>query len=851
LVGREKELAMLDEIVRATTSGTGSVLFIVGEPGLGKTRLVEESRKRFMAWVGAGTGRLPLWLEGRCASYASSTPYGLYQQLLSAWVGAAPEEGEEVVRSALERAMKAIFGGHVDHSALLAQMMGLRPGPGEEYLARLSPEGLQRATFAAVRALVAQLVGRGPTVLVLEDLHWADPTSLRLTEELATVASEGPLFLLATRRPEPDAGVPVLERALEAGTSCHLRRIELSPLPEEAERDLARSLVGPGTSEAVIATMCEGVAGNPLFLEERLSSLVETGALVRDKTVWQLSDSADTEIPEVLERLIRSRVDRLRPGPREIITSASVLGPEFGLSALAAVVELEGGLAAELAELSAAGLLTEVRRAPEPAYRFRHALIQEAIYGGMVRDRRRHLHARAAWGLEAASSERLEEVAAVLGHHYAAAGETARAVNYFELAGDHAVSVFASDEAISSYRSALAVIGPGRASDKLMTEAGVHLRAKVANVLRWMSGRNVEGREVLHEAIGLVDEQSSFLAARLQTLLGRAEIENHNYAAALAAFDAAEAHLGDDPRDKDRDVIGLWVEIQLEGRALLYHFNNEPAKLAAVLAEVGPVVDARGGLPEKQLYLTALHRCQLLQRRHRVDDEIIGTARAALAAAERGGHEPLVIPLPEPQRGAHEVGWKQYNLGRCLVLHGDLDEAEETLSAALATADRIGEQVLRVRVLSLLALTALRRHDTMAVASLVAQVSEGATPTQGLEYLAMAKASLAWLAWQEGRLEEVGPRAEEALALWAETTGWQPLHWICLWPLIAVRLGTGNVSEAVDASRRLLEPSQQRLADELEPLVIAACEAWDSGDQELAGAKLAEAVDLAHDLHFC
>ena len=94
-MGRRVELAVLDDALREATSGTGSVVFVVGEPGLGKTRLVQECRKRFMAWVGAGTGRLPLWLEGRCASYASSTPYGLYQQLLSAWTGAAPEEGEE------------------------------------------------------------------------------------------------------------------------------------------------------------------------------------------------------------------------------------------------------------------------------------------------------------------------------------------------------------------------------------------------------------------------------------------------------------------------------------------------------------------------------------------------------------------------------------------------------------------------------------------------------------------------------------------------------------------------------------------------------------------------------------
>jgi DNA-binding SARP family transcriptional activator len=231
LVGRNVELALLDDALRKAVSGTGSVVFLVGEPGLGKTRLVHECRKRFMAWVGAGTGRLPLWLEGRCASYASSTPYGLYQQLLSAWTGAAPEEGEGVLRPGLERAMKAIFGGQVDYAGLLAHVMGLRAGPDEARLARLSPEDLQRATFAALKAVVARLAEKGPTVLVLEDLHWADPISVRLTEELAALAGDGPLLLLATRRPEPDPGVSALETALEADGGCAMpqRRASLVP----------------------------------------------------------------------------------------------------------------------------------------------------------------------------------------------------------------------------------------------------------------------------------------------------------------------------------------------------------------------------------------------------------------------------------------------------------------------------------------------------------------------------------------------------------------------------------------------------------------------------------------------
>jgi class 3 adenylate cyclase len=398
VAGRQAELSVLDEALREATTGRGSVVFVVGDPGLGKTRLVQECRKHFMAWAGAGTGRLPLWLEGRCSSYASSTPYGLYQQLLSAWTGAVPEDGEEVVLPALRRAMNAIFGGQVDHAAFLANMLGLPAGPEEARLDQLSPEGLQRATFAAVIAVVARLVARGPTVLVLEDLHWSDPTSLHLTAELAGLACDGPLLLLATRRPEPDPGVSALEGSLEDAAACLFRKVDLSPLADAAERELARSLIGGDASEEVLGALRASAEGNPRFLEERFSSLIETGALAKAGGAWRLNRTEPAEVPEVLERLIRARVDRLGPLLRDAIVAASVLGAEFSLSAMATVTDLEEELPGALGQLCATGLLTEVRQLPEPIYRFRHALIQEATYQGMLRGQRRQLHARAAWG---------------------------------------------------------------------------------------------------------------------------------------------------------------------------------------------------------------------------------------------------------------------------------------------------------------------------------------------------------------------------------------------------------------------------------------------------------------------
>ena len=439
LVGRQPELAALGTALREAARGHGSVVLVTGEPGLGKTRLVQECRKR----VVRGTR----WLEGSCASYASSTPYGLYQQLLANWAGVTPDQPAAVVGPALERALAAERGGSL--FPLLARMMGLPPGAA---LGRLSPGELQKQTFAAWRSLVARLVAAGPVVLVLEDLHWADPTSLRLTLDLARLAAGRRLLVLATSRPE---SAPALD-------SLDARRLALAPLPGAAEEELARSLMGEGTSREVLDAVLSRADGNPLFLEERLSSLLETRALVRERGAWRISPTAGVQVPQALERMVRSRVDRLSPAARDAVRPASVLGTEFPLSLLAAVCAADE-LGPALAELRAKDFLHEVAGRAEPVYRFRHALIQEATYNGLLRAERRLLHGRAAWALEAAAEGRTDEVAAVLGRHFAAAGEPDRALRYFEMAGDHATASFANDEAISSFRSALAIAGEGEA----------------------------------------------------------------------------------------------------------------------------------------------------------------------------------------------------------------------------------------------------------------------------------------------------------------------------------------------------------------------------------------------------
>ena len=856
LVGRDAELAVLAEAVRATVSGRGGVVVVVGEPGLGKTRLVAECRNYFMGWAGAASGRLPLWLEGRCASYASSTPYGAYQQLLSRFIGAPLEAGETVLRQALETAMRAVLGKDKEPVPLLARMLGLPAGAGGERLAKMSPAELQHMTFLAMRSVLARLIEHGPTVLAIEDLHWSDPTSLRLTGELARLALSGPLLLLATRRPEPDPGVGELEAELAADPARAFRVLHLVPIPKPAERALALSLLGGTAAEEVLRAVCQGGDGNPLFLEERLASMLDTGALERDGAGWRLG-RGDTRVPEALERLIRSRTDRLSPAAREAIVAASVLGDEAERSAIGAVCELAGGLDAALSELVSGGLLTEARSQPEPFYRFRHALIRDATYHGLLRSHRRQLHARAAWYLEVGAAERLAEVAAVLGRHFAAAGEDDRAVHYFELAGDHADQIFAHEEAIASYRLALTVINGDRlANGAVPLPAASERRVSAARICEKLTDllmfidRFEEARSAGLAGLAVVRPEDVLQAARLQYLLGKIEFQQGNFDDALAAIAAAEELIGVPGLDDDQEWVELWLVLQLGEKYCIYAERDELDRGAALIASAAliesarPLAEARcEGDLAGHLY-GALATQHLRERRHRVDEQIVQELRRSMDSAWVPATTTLRFLRPE--RGQFSGA---LFLGIALTWYGDLAGAREVYERGLETAERAGSPGGRGALLVELAITAFRSGDVELVRGLLPEARAGAATRGDPYHLAAATALQAWVAWRDERLAEALVLGAEALELWHPHPGFYP-YCLALWPLAGAYLGTGQNEQAIAAARRILDPSLARLPDELETAVLAACEAWGGADPVRAGHLLADAVQLACDLGY-
>jgi adenylate cyclase len=834
LIGRDAEMRVVETALRQAVEGHGSLVVLTGDAGLGKTRLVQECRKRFIAWVGAGSGRLPLWLEGRGASYASATPYGLYRQLVASWVGVAPDEQAGRIQAALEGALTNLMG-NANLLPPLARMMGIaQPATS----GRVSPEDLQRMTFAALRSVVIRFAVAGPTVLVLEDLHWADPTSLSLTLELAELAAGRPLLVLATSRPKSGREeIAILTAAPSA------RPIALGPLPASAEQTLVESLMGQvpgaaggagGASPEVLAAVLASADGNPLFLEERLTSLLETRALVRQDGTWLLRQPAGPQLPQVLERLVRSRVDRLSTAAQEAIRAAAVLGPEFTAGLLADMLGTQpSALAPVLDELVASDL---VHREPPDSradtLRFRHALIQEATYLGLLRAERRRLHARAAAALEAASQDRLPEVAAVLGQYYAAAENAERAVHYLELAGDHATDAFANYEAISSFNAALAVTQRETAT---MAADAVRLHAKLANVL-WRIGRLDRAAAAFRAALELGGSVDTLHRAHLYTRLGRLELSDSQYDAAAAAFDAAEALLGDDPGGWDDPTVDQWLEMMVDGRASIHAMRFEPDLLLATLERARPLLESRGSPARRHTFHRQITMQELIRHRFRVEDADIARLRRSVELAEQTGDEK-------------DVGYATYFLGWALWLRGDLTEAQQQLEKALKMGERIGERHLLVTSLLALILIALRRHDTEAVRTLIPQ----ARTTAGKDgiYIALTVAVRAWLAWQDGHPDEVirlaGRVAEFDLN--ALVTGGR-YRWIYLFPLIAARLRSGDTTAAVAAARQIIDPAQQLLPDDLMAALDAACAAWDRGEAGPAADGLAGALRLAHDLHY-
>ncbi len=452
LVGRSRELGLGREALEVLRTGRGGVLVVAGDAGIGKSRLLNELRA-----LAERDGTC--WLEGRCVSYGESLPYWPFRDLLRGeWIGAGAEEPELRVRVGLRRRLEQLFESGADE--LYPYLGGLLDVALEHEAAartsQLSPEALQWRTFEVVGQLFARMAEDAPLVIALEDLHWADPTSVQLLEQLLSLAEEAPVLVVLSLRPERDHPAWGLREHAGREFPHLLREIDLGPLGD-ADGELLAALVAPATLPAELERrVLEAADGNPFFLEELVRSLADVGALVRIDDGWRFDHAVEVEVPPTVEKAILARLDRLSAPARDLVTAASALGRTFALPLLEGVLgELDGD---SLHELQRFGLLRQSRRWPQPEYRFRHALIQETAYRTLLAEQRTRLHRNAAEWLEERYAGRDAEVLGLLAYHWLRAQDEAKAADYLLRAGDKARLEYALDEAIEHYRDLLPLL---------------------------------------------------------------------------------------------------------------------------------------------------------------------------------------------------------------------------------------------------------------------------------------------------------------------------------------------------------------------------------------------------------
>jgi len=462
LVGREAEMQTLREALERLQAGVGGIVTVVGEAGIGKSRLVAELRK---AAPPLGVG----WEEGRCLSYGSSIAYLPWLDMLHRLLRMTPDASPAALRDALRGWVRELCPtSYEEVYPYLGRMMSLPlEDDVEDKLRGLGPERLKVLTFRAVERVVESATSEGSLVMVCEDLHWSDPTSLELLEHLLGLTDRTSLLLVCAFRPYTEHGCWAIRETIARLHRHHHTDLWLESLSTADSEELVGNLLEvEALPRPLRVRILDHAEGNPFYVEEVIRSLIDSDVLFFDEDTarWQAArEVEDIAIPDTLQGVLMARIDRLQEEARRVLQMASVIGRIFLHRILAAIAEQEDArpeqgrreLDSHLLTLQREEMIRQRARVPELEYIFKHHLTREAAYNGLLRSERREFHRQVAEALERLFAERMEEQLGFLAHHWDRAGERKKAIHYLRRAGEQAAAQFANAEALAFLSRAL------------------------------------------------------------------------------------------------------------------------------------------------------------------------------------------------------------------------------------------------------------------------------------------------------------------------------------------------------------------------------------------------------------
>jgi predicted ATPase/class 3 adenylate cyclase len=831
LVGRDDESRALREAIERLRSGVGGIVTVVGEAGLGKSRLVTEVREQTLAKDSEPSqGWAAQWVEGRCLSYGGSIAYLLWLDVLRGLLGIRADVTPLAARDALREQVQTLCPDRVDGVyPYLGRLMSLPLADQDENALRgLDSESLKNVTFRAVETLVEYTARQQPLAIVCEDLHWADPTSIALLEQLIAATDRVPLLLICVFRPET---THLCWRIKEAAARRYRHRhtdLWLDPLSADESAALVGNLLRiEDVPTALRSKILRRTEGNPFYVEEIIRSLIDSGVIVHDEATdrWQATQKAgDIALPDTLHGVLMARIDRLQEKIKRILQLASVIGRVFLYHVLAEIAQEEQELDEHLLTLQREQMIRERVRVPELEYIFKHHLTQEAAYDSLLKREQRAYHRQVAEALEQVFPERIEEQLGLLAHHWEGAGEAEKAVHYLRRAGERTAAQFANVEAVEYFSRALDLTPKEDLDGRY---ALISAREAVYNV-QGMRGEQRQDLAALVEiarAFAQREDRTEAIRKRAEVALREA---NHGYLTAdyLAAADAGQRaiHLAQATGDVGLEAQGYlhWGnaiamsddrrdgQLLLEKAMALARRAGSRALEAGILRELGVSSNLQEEHDQAKRYLErALRIWREIGNRMEEGRALSGLNSVALHTFDWAGARSYAeesLHLFRLTGNRREEGYVLGALGYLSCAQGDYATSqcyyEQSLRCFREAEDRLGEGVS----LQGQGLLAHEMGDDSACLHFSQQALDIGEAIDSDLVQARALLSLGHALAGLEHLEEARDAYQRALTLWQSlglSTGMRALA-----GLARVSLSEGNLSQARAHVEQILEAAQ-------------------------------------------
>lgn len=796
LVGRTHELAQFRTAWQQANAGGPSLALVSGEPGIGKSRLVEE-------FVRGLSRREANVVTARCYAAEGALAFAPVTSLLR---GAALAPALADLDPAWRKELSRLLPELADHRS---------PPP-----APLEKDWQRRRLFEAMARVV--LAGQ-PVLLVFDDLQWCDRDTLEWLRFLLRFDARARVLVVAAARShEVDANTALVGLLAELWGDGSITECELGPLDEAETAALARSLWrGEPTAEA-LARLFEQTEGVPLFVVEMLHSgwdtQVEPPASGAEGPLQPLSPK--------LRAVIASRLGQLSPTSSELMSMAAVIGREFGFEVLVKVSRRsEDEVMQGLDELWQRRIVREMAAG---LYDFSHDKLREVAYADMSQTRRRHLHRYTAEALE--SLAEADDVSGQIAYHYDLAESPERAIAHYRRAAESARALFAQEEAVAAYERALELVESlpqSAAFARWRDEVAGQLLEGLGDV-RQLQGMHEVAREHFGAALERPLREARVDRARLWRRIGEALVSQHRYDEAFAALASAEDALGPQSAGAGSAWWREWIDIGL-ARSFAHVWKGEWDATGRVLRGVEVPLRRHGTAVERGRLLVLQAFAVLGRDGHVYSDEAVALLRAALVEAEEADSESVGSAA-------------RFLLGFTLLWHDDRGEvrteleaeAQAQLEQALAACEASGDAVMRVSCLTSLSFVHRLAGNLDGTRAYALRTLEAATALEMPQYVGAGHGQLAWLAWCAGDHGTCEREGEAALAWWR--SGWPyPLQWNARLPLMGVRMRQGRLEAALACVAPLLEPNRQRLPELLTEALAAAAQA-DAGPGARAAA---------------